>query len=89
MYYFLSAIVDLAEMHDRSDEFRIKAFGENLQRIREAKNISLRELAHRVDMSHQAIHNIEKGLADPQMTTIAKIAEALDIHPGDLFAFDR
>ena len=76
-------------MQDRSDEFRIKAFGENLQRIREAKKISLRELAHRVDMSHQAIHNIEKGLADPQMTTIVKLSKALEVDPGDLFAFPR
>ena len=74
-------------MYNRLDEVRIKAFGKNLRRIRESKELSLRQLADEVDMAKSTIERIEMGQVDTRMTTVARLAAALGIEPGDLFTF--
>jgi transcriptional regulator with XRE-family HTH domain len=71
-------------MEFRSDEVIIKEFGNRLQQIRTQKGYSLRELAHLADLSHNAIHEIEKGIVDTSLTTIVRLAEALGIDPAEL-----
>lgn len=50
----------------------------NLQAIREAKGVSRRKLAYEADLSEQALRNIEKG-ADPKLSTVVRIAAALEV----------
>jgi transcriptional regulator with XRE-family HTH domain len=72
-------------MDNRQDEVRIKAFGKNLRRIREAKGLSLQGLANESNVDKSTIERIEKALVDTRMTTISKLAAALGVDPGELF----
>lgn len=76
--------VEIAAMDDRQDEKIIKKFGKRLKNLREERGLSLRELAHRADMSHQNIHTIEKGETNPSLTTVCRLADALEVKPADL-----
>lgn len=71
-------------MNDRAGEKIIKEFGKRLKKLREDRGLSLRELAHQADTSHQNIHEIEKGARNPSLTTIYRLAEALGVRPADL-----
>ena len=71
-------------MEFRPEEVIIKEFGKKLQQIRTEKGLSLRELAHRADLSHNAIFEIEKGIVNTSLTTIVRLAEALQVPPSDL-----
>ncbi|PKB80640.1 MAG: hypothetical protein BZY88_08305 [SAR202 cluster bacterium Io17-Chloro-G9] len=51
--------------------------GESIRRERTRKNLSRRELGELCGVSGQSIWSIESGRADPKVTTIAVIAEAL------------
>lgn len=69
--------------HSR-DEKILKSFGIRLRQIRLEKKLSLRKLADIADMSHVNIAEIEKGLTNPGLLTIVKLADALGVHPGEL-----
>lgn len=59
------------------DEKFLKEFGKNLQKLREAKGLSTRQFAYEADISHSSVGRLEAGLANPTMTTLVKLAEAL------------
>jgi DNA-binding XRE family transcriptional regulator len=42
------------------------------------------QLAHAADLSRATINLIEGGLGDPRLSTIARLAEALDLNLMDL-----
>lgn len=73
-------------MDHAQEEKIIKEFGENLKKIRLQKGYSLRELADIADISHNNIHEIEKGIINTSLTTIHILAKALDIDPADLLS---
>lgn len=72
-------------MDFRQDEIIIKEFGDNLRRCRLEKGLSQADLAAEIDMSTNAISEIERGITDTSLTTIVKIARALQIPPAELF----
>ncbi|QEO15598.1 helix-turn-helix transcriptional regulator [Agromyces intestinalis] len=66
----------------QSDAARI--FGERLRSARQATGSSQEHVA---DLAHIHVTNygkIERGQANPSLTTIVRIAGVLDIDPGDL-----
>jgi transcriptional regulator with XRE-family HTH domain len=67
----------------------IKAFGEQLRKAREKRGLSLRELSAMTGVDHAQIYRIEDGQADARITTVVELADALEVDPGDLFAFHR
>lgn len=71
-------------MHDRQDELRIKAFGKKLRKLRREKGLSYNAFAHACDLSHQHIQKIEKGITNPSLTTILRLAAGLGVDPGEL-----
>lgn len=52
---------------------------------REQKGLNQCELAVQADCSNGLIGNIEAGKAHPSFNTISAIADALGVHPADLF----
>jgi transcriptional regulator with XRE-family HTH domain len=66
----------------------VKAFGENLKRIRQAKQISQEELAYRCDIELSQIGRIERGVINTSISNVFLIAEALGIEPKELFSFN-
>ena len=59
-------------------------FGRIMRERREKSFISLRALSDVVDMSEHALRNIELGDSDPKLSSVLKIAGALQIDMGML-----
>lgn len=53
--------------------------GETIRRIRAEKNMSLRELADKTDLTPSFLSQVERDLAEPSITSLRKIADALGV----------
>lgn len=62
----------------------MKTIGEKLKKSRNDKNISLRELAAKVELSASFLSQIEQGKASPSIENLKKIANSLDVKVGYL-----
>ena len=65
-------------MGGKNEKF-LKEFGKNLQKLREAKGLSTRQFAYEAEISHSSVGRLEAGLSNPTLTTLIKIAEALEV----------
>mgnify|MGYP003616904369 FL=1 len=65
----------------------LKAFGENLKKIREQKNITQAQLAIDCDFDVSVISRIERGVVNTSLYNLRLIAKALDIPISQLFTF--
>lgn len=65
-------------------------FGERLRELRERRELSLRALANVAGMSYAYISDMERGVSVPSLTSIIRLAVALDCRVTDLVStFDR
>ena len=60
-------------------------FGNALRACRTRQRLTQEELAERSGLSHKFIGEIERGLGNPTIETVSRIAAALAISIGDLF----
>src|SRR5262249_39819455 len=65
-----------------------RAIGEKLRTIRQQRQISLRKLAHKTDVSASMLSRIENGSAYPSVRPIYTFAAALSV-PVDYFSPER
>jgi transcriptional regulator with XRE-family HTH domain len=72
----------------QSDKANLKKLGANIKRLRETKNLSLRELSYECDIDNSKISKIEKGQVNITATTILQLAKALAVHPTELLKTD-
>ena len=64
---------------------RRKMLSENIKKLRIKKSLSQEKLARLADISTVTLVKIESGVAkEPTITTVAKIAGALDVSIDDL-----
>lgn len=64
--------------------------GENLKKIRKLRRMTQSELAEKAGyQSRTAISRIEHGEWEPTPAKIRKLAEVLDVSPGDLLQTDK
>ena len=63
--------------------------GGHLRESRQARNLSLRELAQRLGVSPSLISQIETGRANPSVSTLYAIATELDVSLDELLFGDR
>jgi transcriptional regulator with XRE-family HTH domain len=63
-------------------------FGNYLRELREARNLSIRELARRSGLDNGGLVRLEQGTGSrsPGPKTLRALAIALEVSPGDLFA---
>jgi transcriptional regulator with XRE-family HTH domain len=66
----------------------VESLGEALARRRRELGLSLRELAPRSGLSPSFLSQVERGLADPSVSSLRKIAEALDLRVFQLLGED-
>ncbi len=59
-----------------------------LHEIRDARNLSLRELAKSTGISKAQLNRIENGQSDPTLKTMCRIAKALNMKIEDIFWCD-
>ncbi len=60
--------------------------GERLRRIRTELGLSQEEVAHLADIHPTNYGKIERGRANPSLSTVIRIATALDTDAGELVA---
>jgi transcriptional regulator with XRE-family HTH domain len=71
-------------MANNRDEQVLKAFGENLKKLREAKGLTTREFADIADIAYSQVWTLESGNGDPSLTTLLAISRALGVTINDL-----
>jgi len=64
-----------------------KKFGERLRKIREVQSLTQEGLADLAGMHFTYIGQIERGLRNPSLVNLHKLAKALKISAGDLLPF--
>jgi transcriptional regulator with XRE-family HTH domain len=60
------------------------AFGQRLRALRTERGISQDELADRTGVHPTAVGRLERGLREPRLKTILRLAEGLNAQPGRL-----
>ncbi len=68
--------------NDKRKNLIMKTLGKNVRKLRGEKSQFL--MASENDISISIISTVERGIKDPQLTTLFKIAEALNIKTSDL-----
>lgn len=58
---------------------------DRVREIRLHRSMSQLELAEKANISQSFLASLEAGKKSPSVTTILKLAKALEINPGDLF----
>lgn len=66
----------------------MKTFGERIRELRDEKDVSLRELAKKLDVSAAFLSDIELGRRYPSDKVLVKISEALGVTNEDLKSYD-
>lgn len=62
-------------------------FGKHLRMLRQKKNLTQEELADRAGLHFTYIGQIERGLRNPSLVNLQKLAKALKISSGELLPF--
>jgi transcriptional regulator with XRE-family HTH domain len=58
--------------------------GDRLKNLRIRRALTQHELADRAGVSSNAVNRIELNKAEPHMSTLRKLAKALDVDPTEL-----
>lgn len=61
-----------------------EGFGRAIRAIRAEQDVSQEALADRCEMSRAQLSKIERGLADLRLTSIFRLAQALEVSPAEL-----
>lgn len=70
------------------DQEGLELLAKRLKEIRAEKGVSQEELAYRAEITLSQIARIETIKINPTVSTIFKIARALDITPSEIFNFE-
>lgn len=66
----------------------LQKFAKNLKRLRNEKSMSQDDLAVSDEISHSMISLIETAKTDLTVSKVKIIADALGVHPRELFDFE-
>jgi XRE family transcriptional regulator, regulator of sulfur utilization len=73
----------------RWDAFDSHAIGARVKALREASNLSLRDLAERSGVSAPMLSQVERGETSPTLTVATRIASGLDLRLSQLLRLDE
>lgn len=62
----------------------LTALGNHVRKLRQAKGMTLEELAYECDIELSQVHRIEKGKTNLSLSTLDAIAKGLEIPIGEL-----
>ncbi len=67
----------------RKDE--LSALGQAIQRLREERALSVRELADASGLSVARLERLERGELDPTFALLVELSRCLDVRPAAIF----
>jgi transcriptional regulator with XRE-family HTH domain len=65
-------------------QIAVVKIGDNLKRQRVRKALTQEELARKARLTTASVARIERNETEPRMSTLRKLARALDIDPAEL-----
>lgn len=65
-----------------------RKLGARVQRLRQAQGLSQDELADRADLHRTYISGVERGVRNPTVTVLEKLAQGLQTPLPELVSFD-
>ena len=71
----------------QADHVIRQRFGERLRELRLERHVNQDELAHRAGLHRSHIGLLENGKRDAQLTTVFRLASALEVPPSQLLDF--
>ena len=79
---------NIVSENNRSYTFAVynsaKKLGANMKRIRLEKQMSQGDICRKLDVDRSYISNVENGNKNPTLSTITKLAKALDVRIEEL-----
>ena len=76
----------VAASPDEAADAAAKRLGAHIRRVRHARGLTLVRLADATDLSHPFLSQMERGLAQPSLASLRRIAVALGTSPIELIA---
>lgn len=73
-------------MRDSNEDKVLALFGSNLKQIRESRGYSQELLAEKSGLDRTYISGCERGIRNPSLLSISKIAVSLGVSPSDLLS---
>jgi transcriptional regulator with XRE-family HTH domain len=67
----------------------VAALGARVRELRRDRGLTLKELGRHAELSHPFLSQLERGLARPSMSSVARIARALDVPVSTLWRRPR
>ncbi|HMJ03458.1 MAG TPA: helix-turn-helix transcriptional regulator [Conexibacter sp.] len=64
---------------------QLDAFGRTVRKARRDRELSQEALADRAGLSSKHVGEIERANKDPRLTTVLRLARALDVRSSELF----
>lgn len=71
-------------MNANGEQAFIKAFGENLVKLRNKIGLTQEQLAHKAELNVSHLRKIEKGEINTGIGNVYRIAKTLDVSPIEL-----
>ena len=62
----------------------LDVFAQNVSRARKRRHLTQEEVSHRSGIHATEVSRIERGLRDPRVTTLLRLADALEVSPAVL-----
>lgn len=81
--------LQIAEPSSEAGDDAAPALGARLRRLRQARRRTLRTVAQTAAVSESFLSQVERGRANPSISSLTRIAAALGVTVGDLFGPDR
>jgi len=71
-------------MSDKTLQIKV---GQHIQKLRESKGMSQQDLAAKCNFEKSNMSRLEAGRVNPTLSTLEKVAKALDVNLVELFRF--
>src|SRR5689334_12285517 len=73
------------DQSNATPEFSVDIVGTRIRDYREAKGITIAQIAERAGIQPTILEAVENGKTDPTLALLSKIAESLEVSVADLF----
>ena len=74
----------MAYLTRKADDLFVAELGTNLREARKRLGLTQEQVAHRSGVHATEVSRIEAGKRDPQVSTVRRLAKALEVKPGRL-----
>ncbi len=74
----------MAYLARKADDLLVAELGTNLREARKRLGLTQEQVAHRSGVHATEVSRIEAGKRDPQVSTVRRLAKALEVKPGRL-----